>query len=257
MEPKKPTTLSTGFNIPSKLIIDFYVKSALDFRKLKRQNGSYKKAKDVVGAKERDYIEKYTENIQKTNPCRLIKGLNPKNIQIMLDVDKKYYDQELLRIVSCIAGISMWTYLPYSKKKYNYNIPLFWDDLRIFGEKKGGKGEFGDVYESTSITIKNGFIIKHSRQRSDGKIELDHEIFVSFILNRYRVKIPNFMYGYGYFVCSEPIETEKYDIFSVCDFSGNDRFAIFERINGYSMTQYLYNRGKPELNEYLNLFLQI
>ncbi len=146
----------------------------------------------------------------------------------------------------------------------NYkDAKTFWGDLIMLA-----KGANGLIYESSKEELAKMFIIKyqisHRLTKKQNNMDIVHELHVNLVLNRYRSKIPNFMYGFGFFMCSTPLMRyeKKFttqgvkEIDSICNVKGNNMFTILERINGITFKKWLRSK-EYSLELFLNYYLQI
>lgn len=193
----------------------------------------------------------------KTNVLCSSKSYNPSTIDYLKlkeIVKGRYFDPIVLEIQTC--AVNAW--VPFPKTKYR-NIKLFWGDLVNISE-----GVQGNIAVSRKSNISDIFIIKYPIKSEDPDIniqkieEMTHEMFVVSILNRYRTKIPNFVYMFGYFECNTPLIIDNRR--SLCNLSTssenkNTPFVILEKINGPTLKEYL--QDDPKITDILNYYLQV
>ncbi len=232
------------------------IKTIAFYRKIKTENKrEYAESKRIQTLNVSTYWEFFMTNLEKTPECKPVnlKEWNAnfqKNINMAIlaqTANNYYFDPTIYKILTCVANINVLIYNPYPRENKNLNIKKFFGPV-----KKLSEGEFGEVYVPKSETNTN-FIIKFNRY---GKDELKRELFISFVLNTVRTRVPNFMMGFGFFDCANPIAIEKEGQLGLCDVAGKRGYAIFERINGETFTDFLVDEAQT-LEDILNPFLQI
>lgn len=144
----------------------------------------------------------------------------------------------------------------------NYkDAKTFWGDLIMLG-----KGANGLIYESSNEELAKMFIIKyqisHRLTKKRNNMDIIHELHVNLVLNKYRNSIPNFMYGFGFFMCPPPLIEYKTSIIrdkemdSICNIAGDNMFTIIERIDGPTFRDWISSK-EYSLELFLNYYLQI
>lgn len=232
------------------------IKTQAFYGKIKIENmREYAESKKIQTLNIKDYLTFLMTNIEKTPECKPVnlKDWNAnfqKNINMAIlakTANNYYFDSTIYKILTCVANINVLIYNPYPRENNNLNIKKFFGPV-----KKLSEGEFGEVYVPKSET-NTTFIIKFNRY---GKDELKRELFISFVLNTVRTRVPNFMMGFGFFDCANPIAVEKEGQLGLCDVAGKRGYAIFERINGETFTDFIVDEAQT-LEDILNPFLQI
>lgn len=216
---------------------------------------------------EKDFVNKNMQRIiNARGTCKaIIKDRYNLDLENLLSKsNKQFFDIKLMEMLACISNLSINIDSPY-KNPNNPNLKMFWGNLkRISG------GAFGDAFVTTpNQQLDEAFVIKYIRPLieynyetgekgvfSDVLAETVHEMFIAKILNNYRNIVPNFMYGYGYFSCSDPINTDKRDIKSICSLAGKSYYSVYERISP-GTTMHAYTRNGAGLSEVLDKYLQI
>lgn len=120
--------------------------------------------------------------------------------------------------------------------------------------KIGAPSIGGDVYTS-DFNADEDFIILKTNSKSSG-ISFIHELFIGLVLNQTREDIPNFVFTFGGFDCSMPVDPET-KIISYCkktDF--NIEYIMLENLkNTTSLADFI--RDGCTVDEFLMIFLQI
>ncbi len=197
------------------------------------------------------FINNITVNdILNIDTCKEITKHNPNiNLEkITNDVKNRFYDIRLMNMLACISNLSTYIYNPYPSYNRNWNLRLFWGDLH-----KIASGVFGTVYNSKQDYINNTFVIKYSGKLKYGMI---HETFISLVMNRFRSKIFNFMYGFGYFKCSKPIRIIHSRVSSFCNQREGGVFGVFEKLDSFLLSDYIGDHN-INITSILDKYLQI
>ena len=87
----------------------------------------------------------------------------------------------------------------------------------------------GYVFKSSFYHLNDTLVLKISK---DANVkDLIHEFFIGMSLNELKTKIPNFMYVYSLFNCSEVINTNDNN-FKICEKIGDVNMMLMEKIEG-------------------------
>ncbi len=268
-------------NSPKKIIIpaffDINNNKILKNKWEKHYNIIFKR-KHTIGTSEHYYMKKIKEfeknfvdkNLQQISSSRgickaIIENRHELDLENLLSKSNdRFFNIKLMEMLACISNLSINIDSPY-RNPDNPNIKMFWGNLkRISG------GAFGDVFiTSPDQLLDKAFALKYIRPlisydykknlkyvNNDVLSETIHEIFIAKILNNYRNVVPNFMYGYGYFSCSDPIRTLNKGKKSICSLSGNSYYSIYERIlPGTTLNKYII--GGTTLTKILDKYLQV
>lgn len=237
------------------------------YEQRKDPNSAASKEKSRIQQIELERVNRQTRTVNlNTTICRNIKN-NSYRIEyqkLLKGANKQFYDWRMFELLACISGLSITATSPYLEPN-NPNLKSFWGNVR-----KLSAGAYGEVYETTKEELNQAYIIKYYMPNigydtkskilliyNDPKAEVIHELFIAAVLNNFRKSVPNFMYGYGYFNCSNPFDTKIKRVRSVCDMSGTSYYGIFEKISpGIQLKTYLI-KGVPNLAPILGYYLQI
>lgn len=201
---------------------------------------------------EQSYVEKYILQLSVNKLCQnLVDDRYDLDVlKIINNSQKNFYDPQFLRALSCYSSYSIFINSPYSHSEQNKNIYAFWEKIRAIAS-----GSYGTVYESTKQEQDKAFLIKVPDKSADS-VDIYHEIFIGFILNRYRDRIPNFMYTYGYMdVCGSLTTTKLSKVKDLCLVKGKNIYTIIERINGITLSEYLHEG--TDTRNFIKIYLQL
>ena len=175
--------------------------------------------------------------------------------KLAVRANSSYYDPKIMEIDMCL--INAW--IPFPLEPKYRSMKLFWDHL-----SKISSGGFGIIDKSNKKTASQ-FVIKYSKfsdlksDQEENYKERDrdntHELFIALHLNNLRKKIPNFVYGFGYFNCQLPLDIGDTKN-SICNIGGHNKFFIYEYLRGETLTS-LIGSKKLKLDEILNYYIQI
>lgn len=141
--------------------------------------------------------------------------------------------------------------------KNNFTDPNLWAiRATITNLEAISRGGFGTVWKSEIATLENLAYIKTIIPGTERVQSLIHEFFIGNYLNKLRSKIPNFMYTYGLFNCSQI----KRGIPCPDPISGKaatQDYLIIERINpGYDVFSALRS-DNLEFAGFMSAYLQV
>ena len=155
-----------------------------------------------------------------------------------------FYDPKILNLKKCM--INAWT--PFPKDQKYRSMKLFWRNQTVLAS-----GSYGVILNPKDRDLSTMFVIKNTNTRTEEYINA-HEMFIMLILNRLRIQIPNFVYGFGYFMCSQSYFIGD-DERSLCDVDGDTMSIVMEKINGETFFNNIKNG--LSLKQILNYYLQV
>lgn len=190
------------------------------------------------------YLDQKAQNMNYLHNSKMLCSSSKDILKINLNKLAKmgrsrYYDPQIIALEQCL--VNAWVLGP-AKPEYQ-DLKLFWDDLINIS-----RGRYGRVATSSRANIKELFVIKYNINPEDEDISREdlnvmdmHEMFVALVLNKYRKQIPNFMYGFGFFECNSPLETNRDGVESICNAKPKQpiHYLIFENIPGEELYQFL------------------
>lgn len=183
-------------------------------------------------------------------PCEKNTGIFDLNFSKLKQLmESQFFNYDLMRQIECTLH-----YLFSSISDLQTNIII----RRYFTKlvKLNVKSAHGSVYNTLFNNTNDLIILKTKNSLSDPDYYIIHEIFVGSILNLTRKDIPNFVYTYGGFVCSPPINPSA-NIFSYCKNTENTiNYIMLENIKN-SVTLHDYIESGSTISEFLIVYLQV
>lgn len=169
--------------------------------------------------------------------------------QIKQLMESEFYGYEVMKVVQCALKYLL---KDISDLKTNISVKRYFKQL----VKIGTESSFGNVYSSKFEDENTMFVLKTKQSIDRSSFYIIHEIFIGLIMNTLREDVLNFIYTFGDFQCSPPLNPSTH-IFTYCKNSDvNVEYAIIQNIqNSSTLYEFISDGCTPE--DFLNIYLQI